>query len=155
MPIAAQTGAATASFTSAPTSHAGRSGGHLLRSVGVGFGIAGSVGGTVGAGILRTPGEVAAQLHRLWLIIAVWALGGVYTFYCTLCVAELATLLPKEGGWYVYSRAAFGEYAGFLAGGSDWMMQIVAVSYLAVSPLDSSPALGRISNWLESREWWG
>jgi APA family basic amino acid/polyamine antiporter len=42
-------------------------------------------------------------------------------------------MLPQEGGWYVYSRKAFGEYAGFVVGCSDWMMQTVAVSYLAVA----------------------
>src|SRR5579862_1681272 len=107
--------------------------GHLLRFVGVGFGIAVSIGGTVGSGILRTPGEIAAQLRSPWLILAVWVFGGVYAFYATLAVTELATMLPREGGWYVYSREAFGEYAGFLVGCSDWIMQIVAISYLAVA----------------------
>jgi basic amino acid/polyamine antiporter, APA family len=107
--------------------------GHLLRIVGVGFGIAVSIGGTVGSGILRTPGEIAAQLRSPWLILAVWVFGGVYAFYATLAVTELATMLPREGGWYVYAREAFGEYAGFLVGCCDWMMQTVAVSYLAVA----------------------
>jgi amino acid transporter len=107
--------------------------GHLLRMVGVGFGIAVSIGGTVGSGILRTPGEVAAQLRSPWLILAVWVFGGVYAFCATLCVTELGTMLPREGGWYVYSREAFGEYAGFLVGCCDWMMQTVAVAYLAVA----------------------
>jgi len=107
--------------------------GHLLRIVGVGFGIAVSIGGTVGSGILRTPGEVAAQLRSPWLILAVWVFGGVYAFCATLCVTELATMLPREGGWYVYSREAFGEYAGFLVGCCDWMMETVAVAYLAVA----------------------
>ena len=107
--------------------------GHLLRIVGVGFGIAVSIGGTIGSGILRTPGEIAAQLHRPWLILVVWTFGGFYAFYATLAVTELATMLPREGGWYVYSREAFGEYVGFVVGGCDWMMQIVAISYLAVA----------------------
>jgi len=107
--------------------------GHLLRIVGVGFGIAVSIGGTVGSGILRTPGQVAAQLRSPWLILAVWVFGGVYAFCATLCVTELGTMLPREGGWYVYSREAFGEYAGFLVGCCDWMMQTVAVAYLAVA----------------------
>jgi APA family basic amino acid/polyamine antiporter len=101
--------------------------------VGVGFGIAVSIGGTVGSGILRTPGEIAAQLGSRSLILAVWVLGGVYAFCATLSVTELATMLPREGGWYVYSREAFGEYAGFLVGCCDWMMQTVAVAYLAVA----------------------
>jgi APA family basic amino acid/polyamine antiporter len=110
-----------------------RSEGHLLRIVGVSFGIAVGIGSTVGSGILRTPGQVAAQLHSPWLILVVWVLGGVYALLGTLSVTELGTMLPREGGWYVYSRAAFGEYPGFLVGCCDWMMQIVAMSYLAVA----------------------
>jgi basic amino acid/polyamine antiporter, APA family len=101
--------------------------------VGVSFGIAVGIGGTVGAGILRTPGEVAAQLGSSWLVIAVWFLGGIYAFFSTASVTELATMLPQEGGWYVYSRKAFGEYSGFVVGCCDWMMQIVSMSYLAVA----------------------
>lgn len=114
--------------------------------MGVGFGIAVGIGGTIGSGILRTPGEVAAQLRSPWLVIAVWVLGGVYAFFCTASVTELATMLPQEGGWYVYSRRAFGEYAGFLVGSCDWTMQTVAVAYLAVAfgefAAGLQPALG-------------
>jgi len=77
--------------------------GHLLRIVGVGFGIAVIVGNTVGSGILRTPGEIAARLQSSRLVIAVWLIGGLYAFFCTLSVTELATMLPRAGGWYVYS----------------------------------------------------
>ncbi len=101
--------------------------------MGVGFGLAVGIGGTIGAGILRTPGEVAAQLRSPWLVVAVWVLGGVYVFFCTASVTELATMLPQEGGWYVYSRKAFGEYAGFVVGCCDWMMQTAAIAYLAVA----------------------
>ena len=38
--------------------------GQLRRVLGVGFGLAVSVGGTIGVGILRTPGLVAEQLHE-------------------------------------------------------------------------------------------
>jgi basic amino acid/polyamine antiporter, APA family len=119
-----------ASTTAPPLRH---SKGHLLRIVGVGFGIAVGIGGTIGSGILRTPGEVAAQLRSPWLVLAVWAFGGVYAFFATLCVSELATMLPREGGWYVYSRRAFGEYPGFMVGCSDWVTQNVAIAYLAVA----------------------
>jgi len=50
----------------------------LLRLLGVSFGVAVTVGGTIGVGILRTPGLVAAQLPYLWAIVAVWILGGLY-----------------------------------------------------------------------------
>jgi APA family basic amino acid/polyamine antiporter len=72
-------------------------------------------------------------LRNPWLVIAVWVFGGVFAFFATAAVTELGTMLPREGGWYVYSRAAFGEYGGFLVGCCDWMAQTVPVAYLAVA----------------------
>jgi len=107
--------------------------GHLLRILGVGFGIAVIIGNTVGVGILRTPGEIAARLQSSWLVIALWVLGGIYAFFCTLSVTELGTMLPQAGGWYVYSRRAFGEYGGFAVGCCDWIVQSTSVAYLAIA----------------------
>src|SRR6266481_4280807 len=122
--------------------------GHLLRILGVGFGIAVIVGGAIGSGILRTPGLVAAQLGSPRIIIAVWLMGGIYAFCCTLSVIELGTMLPRAGGWYVYSRRAFGEYAGFLVGCIDWIAQPVAIAYLAVAFADFAAELQTLITWL-------
>jgi len=107
--------------------------GHLLRILGVGFGVAVIVGNTIGVGILRTPGEIAARLQSSGLVIALWVLGGLYAFLCTLSVTELGTMLPQAGGWYVYSRRAFGDYGGFLVGCSDWIVQAASLAYAAVA----------------------
>ena len=107
--------------------------GNLLRILGISFGIAVNVGGTIGVGILRTPGMVAAQLGSGWLIVAVWMCGGAYALLGTLIVTELGTMLPRAGGWYVYARRAFGQYGGFLIGWSDWLSQTGALAYLAIS----------------------
>jgi APA family basic amino acid/polyamine antiporter len=112
---------------------AGRSKGHLLRILGVGFGIAVIVGNTIGVGILRTPGDIAAQLQNGGFVMAIWLIGGLYAFFGTLSVIELGTMLPRAGGWYVYSRRAFGGYAGFLVGCSDWLVQCTSMAYLAVA----------------------
>jgi APA family basic amino acid/polyamine antiporter len=77
--------------------------GKLLRILGVGFGIAVVIGGTIGVGILRSPGAVAEQLGSVWLIILIWTLVGVYTLLAANYTAELATMLPKAGGLYVYA----------------------------------------------------
>lgn len=42
-------------------------------------------------------------------------------------------MLPRAGGWYVYSRRAFGEYSGFLVGCCDWIVQSAALAYLAIA----------------------
>jgi basic amino acid/polyamine antiporter, APA family len=103
--------------TKATVEHKGK----LLRILGVSFGIAVTLGSTIGMGILRTPGTVAAQLGDVRLILGIWVLGGVYALCGTIAVTELATALPQAGGWYVYARRAFGEYVGFTVGWCNWL----------------------------------
>lgn len=106
--------------------------GKLLRILGFGFGIAVVIGGTIGVGILRSPGAVAGQLGSGWLIILIWTLGGIYTLLAANYTAELATMLPKAGGAYVYAQRAYGDYGGFIVGWSVWIGNVLALSYIAV-----------------------
>lgn len=100
--------------------------GQLLRVLGVGFGIAIVVGGAIGSGILGSPGLVAARLNDPVLIIAAWLMGGLYALLGANCQAELATMLPRAGGPYVYARRAYGDYAGFALGWGDWLQYTLA-----------------------------
>ncbi len=50
----------------------------LLKLLGVGFGIAVTVGGTIGTGILRKPGPIAAQIGEPWIILLLWLAVGIY-----------------------------------------------------------------------------
>ncbi len=95
--------------------------GTLLRVLGVGFGLAVTIGGTIGMGILRTPGQVAEQLPTPGLFIGVWILGGVYALLGAISVAELGAMIPRSGGWYVFIHRAMGNYPGFVVGWSDWL----------------------------------
>ena len=104
----------------------------LLRILGVGFGVAVGIGGTIGVGILRNPGGVAEQLPSAWLIILVWTLGGVYCLLGANYLAELATMFPKAGGFYVYARRAFGDYGGFVVGWSDWLNNTLGIAFISV-----------------------
>jgi len=104
----------------------------LLRILGVGFGVAVVIGGTIGVGILRSPGAVAAQLGSVWLIILVWTLGGTYSLLGANYTAELATMIPKAGGPYVYAHRAYGDYGGFVVGWSDWMLNTLGLAFIAI-----------------------
>ncbi len=116
----------------ASAEHSPPQSGKLLRILGVGFGISIAIGGVVGVGILRNPGEVAGQIPSVWLILFAWTLGGVYCMLGANYLAELATSVPKAGGFYVYAHRAFGDYWGFVVGWSDWLNSTLAVAFVSV-----------------------
>jgi basic amino acid/polyamine antiporter, APA family len=105
----------------------------LLRILGAGFGIAVIVGAVIGVGILRTPGEVAAHLANSWLILGMWLAGGIYALLAAASVTELGTMLPETGGYFVFSRRAFGNAFGFTVGWTDWIGQCSAIAYASIA----------------------
>src|SRR5262245_28646143 len=113
----------------------------LLRVLGVRFGVAVAVGATVGGGILRTPGEVAAGLPRASLFLAAWLAGGLYALLGALSLAELAAMVPRAGGFTAYARRALGAYAGFLVGWTDWLVSDGSVAALAILTAETAALL--------------
>ncbi len=116
-------------------------GASLLRVLGLGFSIALAFGGTIGVGILRLPGTVAAALGDATLILPVWIAGGVYATLGAISVSELAAMMPTAGGFYVYARRTFGPGIGFAVGWNDWIMNSVTVAYASLTAADFLEAL--------------
>src|SRR5947208_4676374 len=76
------------------------------------------VGSMIGSGIFITSAESARLVGAPgWLLVA-WALAGVLTITGALSCAELAAMMPRAGGQYVFLREAYGPAAGFLFGWS-------------------------------------
>ena len=113
----------------------------LLRILGLGFGLAVVVGGTIGVSIFRLPGPTANLLGNTWLILVIWTLGGAFTLLNANYTAELATMIPKAGGPYVYARHAYGDFAGFVVGWSDWLGNVAAVAFLPIAFAEYAIAL--------------
>ena len=101
----------------------------LLKLLGVGFGIAVTVGGTIGTGILRKPGPIAAQIGEPWMILLLWLVVGIYALLGVLCAIELAVSMPQASAWYVYARRAFGNYFGFVTGITSWLGTVSALGF--------------------------
>jgi APA family basic amino acid/polyamine antiporter len=101
----------------------------LLKLLGVGFGIAVTVGGTIGTGILRKPGPIASVLGDPYLIMLVWIAVSAYAFLGVLCAIELGVSMPEAGSWYVYAKRAFGRYIGFFTGISNWLGTVSALAF--------------------------
>jgi len=115
--------------------------GHLARILGLGFGIAVIFGATVGVGILRLPGEIAGRLGSARLVLAVWIVGGVYSLLGAISLSELGAALPRAGGFYVYSKRAFGPAVGFGMGWADWMINCASIAYAVVAVAEYLTAL--------------
>jgi APA family basic amino acid/polyamine antiporter len=96
------------------------------------FGLAVTVGNMIGAGILRTPGDIAAQLPSVAPFLAVWIIGGLYALLGANAIAELGTLVPQSGGQYVFVRRALGDYAGLVVGWSDWVSTCGTTAAVAI-----------------------
>ena len=106
-----------------------KSNNQLWKVLGTSFGVAVTLGGTVGTGILRKPGPIAAQLHHPTLIIALWLIVAIYALMGVSCVLELSLSIPKAGSWYGYAERAFGRYLGFLVGLSSWLGTVTALGF--------------------------
>ena len=115
--------------------------GRLLRVLGLGFGLAVTIGNTIGAGIFRAPGEVASHLPDGGWFLAAWVVGGLYALVGALQIAELGTMLPRSGGQYVFSRHALGEYPGFIVGWSDWLSTCGTAAAVSIVIAEFSAAL--------------
>src|SRR2546422_1576244 len=80
------------------------------------------MGGIIGSGIFINPYVVARQVTTPFLILAVWALGGLIALAAAFIWAELAALRPEVGGQYAYLREAFHPAVAFLYG---WALLLV------------------------------
>lgn len=68
------------------------------------------------------PRWIAAAAHSGSSSISLWILAALLFFLPTaLIIIELSTRYPAEGGLYVWSKEAFGEFHGFVAGWSYWI----------------------------------
>lgn len=104
----------------------------LQKTLGFSFNVAVLIGGTIGVGILRTPGTIAEMLNNYWLILASWLFGGLYVLLGANSYSELATMLPKAGGSYNYIKRALGEYAGFLSGWYDYIVNAIPPAFYCI-----------------------
>jgi APA family basic amino acid/polyamine antiporter len=80
------------------------------------------IGGVIGSGIFLVPKDMAVAVQVPLLILAVWVVGGVLSFFGALAFGELGASIPEAGGAYVFLRESYGSMIGFLFG---WTLFLV------------------------------
>src|SRR3954451_13709327 len=79
-------------------------------------------GSMIGSGIFIVSSIIARQVGSPGWLLVVWVVTGVLTLIGALSYGELAAMMPKAGGQYVYLREAFSPFWGFLYG---WTLFLV------------------------------
>jgi APA family basic amino acid/polyamine antiporter len=92
------------------------------------------VGGVIGSGIFLTPSDIALAVPAPVVMLLVWVVGGLFSFFGALAFAELGAAMPEAGGIYIYLREAYGPLLSFLFG---WTLFLVidsgSIATLAVA----------------------
>ena len=80
------------------------------------------IGSMIGSGIFIVSSEMGRYLGSPGWLLAAWVVTGVLTVTAALSYGELAAMMPRAGGQYVYLREAFSPLCGFLYG---WTLFLV------------------------------
>jgi basic amino acid/polyamine antiporter, APA family len=91
-----------------------------------------SLGNSIGAGIMRTPADIAERLPSASLTMLAWIVGALYTLVSAWSLSEVAAMIPNAGGSYAIARRAFGNYVGFTVGWITWAALCAANAVIAL-----------------------
>jgi basic amino acid/polyamine antiporter, APA family len=94
----------------------------LVRSLGLLDAAMIVMGSMIGSGIFIVSAESSRLISAPGWLLLTWVVAGLLTITGALCCAELATMMPRAGGVYVFLREAYGPALGFLFG---WTLFLV------------------------------
>ena len=92
----------------------------LKRELGLAAATAIVVGNCIGSGIFTSAASLAVASNPKTAMIA-WVITAIGSLLIALSFASLGTAMPRTGGPIVYTRAAFGDFAGFLIAWTYWI----------------------------------
>src|ERR1039458_9260307 len=94
----------------------------LAQSLGLFSATALVIGSMVGSGIFIVDADIARGTNSPALFLAAWVVTAILTMTAALSYGELAAMMPRAGGQYVYLRESLGPLWGFLYG---WTLFLV------------------------------
>ena len=104
------------------------------------------IGIMVGSGIFIVSAEMSRQIGSAGWLLAAWAVTGVLTVAGALSYGELAAMMPRAGGMYVYLCEAFSPLCGFLYGWTLWT--VIQTGTIAAVAIAFSRFTGVLFPWI-------
>ena len=105
-----------------PSSSQESSAPRLVQSLGLFSSTALVIGSMIGSGVFIVDADIARGTNSPALLLGAWVVTGILTITAALSYGELAAMMPKAGGQYVYLRESLGPLWGFLYG---WTLFLV------------------------------
>src|SRR3978361_1341039 len=110
-----------------------------------------AIGAMLGPGIFITSAESARLVGAPgWLLMA-WALAGLLTITGAPCCAELAAMMPRAGGQYVFLREAYSPLFGFLFGWAIFL--VIQTGTIAAVAVAFAKFTGVLVPWIETNHY--
>ncbi len=109
------------------------------------------MGSMIGSGIFIVSSEISREVNSPALLIGAWLVTGFMTIIGALCYGELAAMMPRAGGQYVYLREALGPLWGFLYGWT--LFLVIQTGTIAAVGVAFGKFLGIFAPSISSSHW--
>src|SRR5208282_6505819 len=109
------------------------------------------MGSMIGSGVFIVAADVSRQVQSPGLFFLTWVISGILTVIAAISYGELAGMMPKAGGQYVYLREAFGPLWGFLYGWT--LFLVIQTGTIAAVAVGFGKYLGTFIPSISSTTW--
>ncbi len=107
------------------------------------------MGSMIGSGVFIVAADVAREVRSPGLFLTTWVVSGLMTIMGAVTYGELAAMMPKAGGQYVYLREAFGPLFGFLYGWT--LFLVIQTGTIAAVAVAFGKFLGVFVPWISEQ----
>src|SRR5437660_6572835 len=108
-------------------------------------------GSMIGSGVFIVSADIARLVGSAGWLLVVWGVTGALTVIAALTYGELAAMMPRAGGQYVYLREAYGPLWGFLYGWT--LFLVIQTGTIAAVAVAFARFLGVLAPAISPTQW--
>jgi APA family basic amino acid/polyamine antiporter len=110
------------------------------------------IGSMIGSGIFIVSAEMSRTLGSPGWVMVAWVISGLLTIFAALSYGELAAMMPKAGGQYVYLSKAYNPMTGFLFGWTQFL--VIQAGTIAAVAMAFAKFTGLLLPWFSEQRVW-